>query len=114
MFLRLTSTQEKCPTGCPCDDYHCGGSTTTVPEVTTSTAPETTASPPINAVLVLSTKNVANKPMVIDWEGTFNDDLNFEYGDGTTVNSGCGATLMDEFWYFGGSGSANKRQVNIH
>ena len=43
--------------------------------------------------------------------GHFDDDLNFEYGDGTTVKDGCGATLMDQFWYFGGS-SANNRQVN--
>ena len=43
--------------------------------------------------------------------GNFDDDLNFEYGDGTTVYQGCGAMLMDQFWYFGGSGSANNRQV---
>ena len=65
--------------------------------------------------------------MVIDWDGEFifankeiksnhhsgnyNDDLNFEYGNGTTAFYGCGATLMGQFWYFGG-GNPNKRQVN--
>ena len=31
-----------------------------------------------------------------------NEDLNFEYGDGTDVYFGCGATLHNVFWYFGG------------
>ena len=59
--------QENCPGGCPCDDYPCA-ETTTAP-VTTSTTPTTTTSPTTNAVLVLSTSNAANKPMVIDWDG---------------------------------------------
>ena len=62
--------QENCPGGCPCDDYPCV-ETTTAPDVTTSTAPATTTSPTTNAVLVLSTSNIANKPMVIDWNGRF-------------------------------------------
>ena len=44
--------------------------------------------------------------------GYFNEDIYFEYGESTTVYAGCGATLMDQFWYFGGHGSANKRQVS--
>ena len=62
--------QENCPGGCPCDDYPCA-ETTTAPDVTTSTAPATTTSPNTNAVLVLSTSNAANKPMIIDWDGKF-------------------------------------------
>ena len=27
----------------------------------------------------------------------------FEYGEGTDVVQGCGATLMGEMWYFGGT-----------
>ena len=46
------------------------------------------------------------------FSGNFDDDLNFNYGDGATVYRGCGAMLMDQFWYFGGNGSANNRQVN--
>ena len=37
--------------------------------MTTVTVPATTTSPATNAVLVLSTYNAANKPMVIDWDG---------------------------------------------
>ena len=42
--------------------------------------------------------------------GTYNDDLDFEYGDDTSVLEGCGATLMGQFWYFGGR-PLNNRQV---
>ena len=41
-----------------------------------------------------------------------NEDLNFEYGDDTIVRSGCGATLHNIFWYFGGYDSY-KRQVKL-
>jgi len=37
-------------------------------------------------------------------------DNRFEYGSGTEVNMGCGASIYDEFWYFGGD-SSYKRQV---
>ena len=50
--------------------------------------------------------------MKLKSSGNYNDDINFEYGDGVTVAYGCGATLMDQFWYFGG-GNPNKRQVNL-
>ena len=43
--------------------------------------------------------------------GNVNDDFNFEFGAGTTAAYGCGATLKGEFWYFGGAGSENNRQV---
>ena len=69
-FSFLVIFQENCPGGCPCDDYPCA-ETTTAPDVTTPTAPATTTSPATNAVLVLSTKNAANKAMVIDWDGEF-------------------------------------------
>ena len=41
-----------------------------------------------------------------------NDDLIFEYGEGADAFYGCGATLMGEMFYFGGSGS-QRRQVRI-
>ena len=50
--------------------------------MTTATAPATTTSPATNAVLVLSTRNTANKPMVIDWDGEFiskNDEMVSNY-----------------------------------
>ena len=57
-------------------------------------------------------KGVSLSELKVIYSGTYNDDLDFEYGDGTSVYNGCGATLMGQFWYFGGSGSANNRQVN--
>ena len=43
--------------------------------------------------------------------GNVNEDVEFYYEEGTTVEFGCGATLMGEFYYFGGYES-NKRQVS--
>ena len=40
-----------------------------------------------------------------------NEDLNFEYGDGTSLYGGCGGTLQNIFWYFGGF--ADKRMVKL-
>ena len=59
-----------CPNGCvDCPNVICG--TTTVPtsfEITT-TAVTTTKMPVYNAVLVLSSMNSNNKPMVVDFNG---------------------------------------------
>ena len=41
-----------------------------------------------------------------------NEDLDFEYGDGTIAHYGCGATLQNIFWYFGGY-TPYKRQVKL-
>ena len=55
-------------------------------------------------------------PMIVDFDGeqiflyievslsigNINENLAFEYRDGTTAIYGCGATLNGEFWYFGG------------
>ena len=40
-------------------------------------------------------------------------DHRFEYGSDTEVHMGCGASIYDEFWYFGGESSSKKRQVRI-
>ena len=44
--------------------------------------------------------------------GNINENLNFEYGTGTTVSYGCAATFRGEFYYFGGA-APNKRQVRV-
>ena len=41
--------------------------------------------------------------------GNVDYDLNFEYGDGTDAYSGCGAVMMGEMWYFGGSESTTQQ-----
>ena len=66
--MKLTFFKENCIGGCPCDNYSCT-ETTPSPDVTTTSLPDPTTSPTANAVLVLSTWNAANKPMVVDFEG---------------------------------------------
>ena len=81
--------------------------------------------PEKKAVLVLGNKQL-NKPIIIDFDGRSlsfssnidfnclgytNAHLNFEYGDGTNADNGCGATLHNVFWYFGVR--QNKRQVKL-
>ena len=36
------------------------------------------------------------------FEGNVYEDLSLEFGDQTQVYHSCGATLMGEFWVFGG------------
>ena len=60
--------EENCSAGCPCSDFECTP-TTSVPDITTATVPVTTTPPAHNAVLVLSTYESSNKPMIIDFEG---------------------------------------------
>lgn len=79
--------EENCPTGC-----------------------DGCLNPVCYAVLVLSTKDDENKPMVVNVHGTVDDDLSFSYGEGATAYGGCAATFLGEFWYFGGH-SANNHQV---
>ena len=120
--------QANCSAGCPCSDFDCLPPTTTT---TTKTTTTTTLSPTRSAVLVLSTmKPLENRPFIVDFDGKYsmffsiinfskgnvNADLNFEYGDDTamaTVYTGCGATLHNEFWYFGSGSSLYKRQVKL-
>ena len=64
--------EENCSAGCPCNDFECTA-TTPAPDLTTATVPATTTSPTSNAVLVLSTRNSNNKPMIVDFEGRLKD-----------------------------------------
>ena len=46
--------------------------------------------------------------------GNINEDLDFQYVEDATAYYGCGATLQNVFWYFGGSSSDDKqRQVKL-
>ena len=62
--------KENCSAGCPCREFECI-ETTPAPEVTTATVPATTTPSTGNAVLVLSTYNSGNKPMIVDFNGWF-------------------------------------------
>ena len=44
--------------------------------------------------------------------GNINEDVNFEYGEGSTAYYGCGVVFKGEYLYFGGEGPANNRQVS--
>ena len=44
--------------------------------------------------------------------GNINEDISFEYGEGSTAYYGCGVVFKGEYFYFGGEGSANNRQVS--
>ena len=48
----------------------------------------------------------------MDFSGNFNDDLRFEYEDGTDVYQSCAVPFLGDFWIFGGE-SGKKRQVNL-
>ena len=48
----------------------------------------------------------------MDFSGNFNDDLRFEYEDGTDVYQSCAVPFLGDFWIFGGE-SGKKRQVNF-
>ena len=91
----------KCIEGCPCDGYECTPPTT---------MPPTTLPPEEKAALVLSTYDGRNKPVVINFAGEVYD-IDFEFGENTSASFGCAATFLGEFWYFGGNGSARRRQV---
>ena len=77
-YFILIGIKKNCPGGCPCETFACS-ETTTVPDVTTSTAPATTTiettitttQAPKNSVLVLSTYRSSNKPMVVTFDGKF-------------------------------------------
>ena len=43
--------------------------------------------------------------------GAVNDDIDFSYGSELLFDRGCGVTLRDQFWYFGGY--KYKRQVSF-
>ena len=87
-------------------------------------ATTTTAQPTKEAVLLLSSGNSNNVPMVIDFEGgklannvslifffigNVDDDTRFTFDADTEVFQSCATTLNDEFWVIGGY--HKKRQV---
>ena len=59
----------------------------------------------MNYLILCQKVNLSEKLNAIS--GNINEDLTFEYGDGTQTYNGCAATFQNEFWYFGG----NERQV---
>ena len=88
-YQNWRNNQEKCPYGCPCDDYKC-------------------SIPDKKSVLVLSTQNTNIIPVLINYDGGINENLEFKFED-TQAHYSCSALLNGEFYVFGGS--IKKKQV---
>ena len=96
---------EGCPSGCPCETYECPITTTISPTTTT------TMSQPNTSVLVLSTTNVKNRPIITDLNG--NQDSRhffFKFDDRTDAYYSCGLMYRGIYYLFGGHDE--KRQVS--
>ena len=110
--------KENCPNGCPCTDYSCPDSTTTLSTTTKQTTTEelrtttktTTTSTAIptakSSILILSTYSYRdpNGPVITDSTGKVayaGDVFNFEYGDQTDVYYGCSITYRGDFYVLG-------------
>ena len=98
--------QSGCPSGCPCQDYSCIGTTT-------SPTTQTTESTPIEdkQVLLLSTYNFETKnetieigyrqPMVISFDGSYRN-ASFNFGSETQIFYSCPIEFKNQFFVFGG------------
>ena len=55
-----------------------------------------------------------NVIITINVSGVVNDDLDFTYGSGVSLNTGCAVTLQGRMFYLGGSNSlGHTRQVRF-
>ena len=67
--------------------------------------------PTRKSVLVLSTSDSSNVPVLINYDGGVNENLHFELDDGTEVYRSCSALLNGEFYVIGGGNTGYKDQV---
>ena len=102
-----TFSQEKCPLGCPCDNYDCE-----LPEK--------------KAILTLYSRG-ALKPLLIQPNGQFylsvlinnkisggtTENFEFQINDDTQVLRSCSAMLNGEVFVFGGDYTGPMNQVNL-
>ena len=109
---------KNCPNGCPCPNYTCQGTTSTVTTATTATSTTTTT-------LTTTTTPVAKKQTVLvlnNYQGSWNpamlinsdgrqEELNcFTHNDSSEAYCSCSLTWNNEMYIFGGS--SNKRQIS--
>ena len=98
--INLCPCQSGCQKGCPCSDYVCP---TTAPSTTTTTrTTTTTAFVPGTDILILSTINKLNVPIITNASGREDRNFYFEYGEGVQVTRSCGLTWRNEHYIFGG------------
>ena len=60
-------------------------------------------SSPRNHVLILSTWQSENEPIITDASGLDNRDFYFKYGENTEAYESCGLTFKNQFFMYGGS-----------
>lgn len=99
--LELCPCQSGCPNGCPCDVYECLDLTTEL-STTTTTALTTKTPLPATEVLILSTSNLLNVPVITNAAGRQDRNFVFLYDELAEVNNGCAVTWRNEFFIFGG------------
>ena len=73
-------------------------------ETTTTKAPL-----PTTSVLILSTTNRQNKPMITDLDGRVNEKFSFSIESGVEVQFSCSITFRGEFFIYGGKDK--KKQI---
>ena len=84
--LNRCPCQYGCPNGCPCPEYTCPGS-----DISSSD------------ILVLSTFNSLNVPIITNGWGKDDRDFSFSLDTGTEVYSSCGLTWQNRHFIFGGA-----------
>ena len=103
--------QSGCPNGCPCEVYVCP--TTTTSTTTTTALPTTTTTTvasPKTEVLVLSTMNKENVPIITNVSGREDRNFYFMMDENTQVRYSCGLTWRNQHFIFGGD--SQKKQIS--
>ena len=99
--LETCPCQIKCPNGCPCPEYNCPNINGTTTPITTTA--QTTLVDVKTSVLVLSTSDRTNPPVITDANGRFDtNNFLFMYGENTWAHYSCSLTFRNQFYLFGG------------
>ena len=96
-----------CPNGCPCPEYIC-------PETTTSVI-TTTRSPSQTSVLILNTRLPENLPIITNLDGKAEyptKDFMFLYGSDTEVYGSCSILWQGRPYIFGGVSDFARNQIS--
>lgn len=94
----------KCPNGCPCPNYECPITTTTMPTTTTALGK------PNDSVLILNTARAANPPIMTNLDGREHTNFWFKFENGTQAHGSCAMLFYGQFYIFGGFD--NKQQIS--
>ena len=98
--LNRCPCQSGCPSGCPCPEYFCPMTTTAL--TTTMATSTTTSSKQKTDILVLSTYNKLNVPIITNGSGKDERDFSFVLEQCTEVHGSCSLTWQNRHFIFGG------------